>query len=58
VVGLPAAVRDLENAMKSRIVKNTVTVYAGVGYAFVKSNTYQNGEQAERALCVRGFGNT
>jgi len=42
-------VQMFEDALETKNVKNTITVYPGVGHAFVKSNTYQNGEAAERA---------
>ncbi len=42
-------VRKFEDALKARNVRRTITVYPGVGHAFVKSSTYQNGEAAERA---------
>ena len=42
-------VRAFERAMNSRGVENTVTIYSGVGHAFVKSGTYQNGEAAQEA---------
>jgi carboxymethylenebutenolidase len=44
-----AQVRTFEKALRSRNVENTITVYPGVGHAFVKSNTYQNGAQAQQA---------
>jgi carboxymethylenebutenolidase len=42
-------VRMFEDALKTKNVSHTITVYPGVGHAFVKSNTYQNGEAAQRA---------
>ncbi len=42
-------VQAFENALKSRGVDETVTVYPGVGHAFVKSDTYQNGAAAQQA---------
>ncbi len=44
-----AQVRAFENALKSRGISSTVTLYPGVGHAFVKSNTYRNGAAAEQA---------
>ncbi len=47
---IPAAqVQAFENALKSRGLDYTITVYPGVGHAFVKSNTYRNGAAAEQA---------
>jgi carboxymethylenebutenolidase len=42
-------VRKFEQAMESRGVENTITVYPGVGHAFVKSNTYRSGGSPEQA---------
>jgi carboxymethylenebutenolidase len=42
-------VMKFEDALKAKNVKNTITLYPGVGHAFVKSNSYRNGEAAERA---------
>jgi carboxymethylenebutenolidase len=42
-------VRRFEKALNSKNVANTITIYPGVGHAFVKSNTYRNGAQAEQA---------
>lgn len=42
-------VRKFEDALKMENVRHTISVYPGVGHAFVKSNTYRNGEAAERA---------
>lgn len=48
--GIPVVqVRKFEDAMEARGVENTITVYPGVGHAFVKSNTYRNGGAAEQA---------
>lgn len=48
--GIPVEqVRNFERALEARNVENTITVYPGVGHAFVKSNSYQNGAQAEQA---------
>jgi carboxymethylenebutenolidase len=42
-------VRNFEDAMDARNVENTITVYPGVGHAFVKSNTYDSGGAPEQA---------
>jgi carboxymethylenebutenolidase len=42
-------VRAFEEAMNERGVKNSVQVYPGVGHAFVKSGSYDNGSTAEDA---------
>jgi carboxymethylenebutenolidase len=42
-------VRKFEDAMEDRGVENTITVYPGVGHAFVKSDTYQSGGAPELA---------
>jgi len=42
-------VQAFQNALKAKGVENTVTIYPGVGHAFVKSTTYQNGEAAQKA---------
>jgi carboxymethylenebutenolidase len=42
-------VRKFQQAMEARGVENTITIYPGVGHAFVKSNTYRNGGAAEQA---------
>jgi carboxymethylenebutenolidase len=42
-------VQAFENALKKEDVQHTISVYPGVGHAFVKSDTYRNGEAAERA---------
>jgi carboxymethylenebutenolidase len=42
-------VMQFEDALKAKDVKHTITVYPGVGHAFVKSDTYRNGMAAERA---------
>ena len=48
--GIPVEqVRKFEQAMESRGVENTITVYPGVGHAFVKSNTYDDGGAPEQA---------
>jgi carboxymethylenebutenolidase len=48
--GIPVeSVRAFAEAMTDNEVENTVTIYPGVGHAFVKSNTYRNGQTAERA---------
>jgi carboxymethylenebutenolidase len=44
-----AQVRAFENALKARGIDSTITVYPGVGHAFVKSDTYRNGAAAEQA---------
>ena len=40
-------VRNFEDALNSRNVENTITVYDGVGHAFVKSDTYKSGTARE-----------
>ncbi len=42
-------VRSFESALDSKNVENTITVYPGVGHAFVKSNNYNGGGTAEEA---------
>jgi carboxymethylenebutenolidase len=42
-------VQAFQNALKSRGINATITVYPGVGHAFVKSDTFQNGAAAEQA---------
>jgi len=42
-------VRQFETAMNARGVEHTVTVYPGVGHAFVKSSTYNDGGTAQKA---------
>lgn len=42
-------VRNFEDALESRKVEHTVTIYPGVGHAFVKSNTYNSGGAPEEA---------
>jgi carboxymethylenebutenolidase len=42
-------VRKFGDAMEARGVENTITIYPGVGHAFVKSNTYRSGGAAEQA---------
>jgi len=44
-----AQVRDFEQALRSKGVRATITIYPGVGHAFVKSSTYRNGAAAEQA---------
>ena len=44
-----AQVQTFENALKSRGIDETITVYPGVGHAFVKSDTFRNGAAAEQA---------
>jgi carboxymethylenebutenolidase len=44
-----AQVRAFQNALQSRGIDATISVYPGVGHAFVKSDTYQNGAAAEKA---------
>jgi carboxymethylenebutenolidase len=44
-----AQVRAFQSALKDRGIQNTITIYPGVGHAFVKSTTYQNGEAAQKA---------
>ncbi len=48
--GIPVdQVRNFEDALDARGVENTITIYPGVGHAFVKSNTYQAGGAPEQA---------
>lgn len=48
--GIPVEqVRSFERVMNQRGVENTVTVYPGVGHAFVKSDTYNRGGAPEQA---------
>lgn len=48
--GIPVAqVKNFERAMFERGVRHTVTIYPGVGHAFVKSDTYDRGGPAEQA---------
>jgi carboxymethylenebutenolidase len=48
--GIPVAqVKNFENAMYERGVRSTVTIYPGVGHAFVKSDTYNKGGAPEQA---------
>lgn len=48
--GIPVEqVRNFEDAMEARDVENTITIYPGVGHAFVKSDTYQGGGAPEQA---------
>jgi carboxymethylenebutenolidase len=42
-------VQAFEQALEEQDVKHTITIYPGVGHAFVKSDTYDNGETAEEA---------
>jgi carboxymethylenebutenolidase len=48
--GIPVEqVRSFERVMNRRGVENTVTIYPGVGHAFVKSDTYNRGGAPEQA---------
>ncbi len=48
--GIPVEqVRKFEDAMEARGVENTITIYPGVGHAFVKSNTYRSGGAPQQA---------
>ena len=48
--GIPVEqVRNFESALNSRDVENTITVYPGVGHAFVKGDTYQSGGAPQQA---------
>lgn len=48
--GIPVEqVRKFEDALEARGVENTITIYPGVGHAFVKSNTYRSGGAPEQA---------
>lgn len=48
--GIPVEqVRNFEAALEAREVENTITIYPGVGHAFVKSNTYRSGGAPEQA---------
>ena len=48
--GIPVEqVESFKAAMKERNVDHTVTVYPGVGHAFVKSDTYNTGGAPEKA---------
>lgn len=48
--GIPVnQVRNFEDALDARGVENTITIYPGVGHAFVKSNTYMSGASPEQA---------
>jgi carboxymethylenebutenolidase len=42
-------VRGFESALNAANIDNTITVYPGVGHAFVKSTTYRNGGAPEEA---------
>lgn len=44
-----SAVRGFERALEQRDVTHTITVYDGVGHAFVKSTTYNQGGAPEEA---------
>ncbi len=44
-----AQVEGFRAALNARAVENTIQIYPGVGHAFVKSTTFQNGAQAEQA---------
>jgi carboxymethylenebutenolidase len=44
-----AQVRSFQSALNAAGVAHTVTVYPGVGHAFVKSSTYRDGGAAEKA---------
>ncbi|MFP4563260.1 MAG: dienelactone hydrolase family protein [Spirochaetia bacterium] len=44
-----SSVREFESALDERNVENSILIYEGVGHAFVKSDTYDNGGTAERA---------
>lgn len=44
-----SAVRQFEAALEQRNVEHTITVYEGVGHAFVKSDTYDQGGAPEEA---------
>jgi carboxymethylenebutenolidase len=44
-----AQVRSFESALRAKGVEHTITVYPGVGHAFVKSSTYRDGGTAEKA---------
>ena len=48
--GIPSEqVRGFEAALASRAIPHTITVYPGVGHAFVKSGTHRDGGTAEKA---------
>jgi len=48
--GIPVdQVRSFQRAMNQQGVENTVTIYPGVGHAFVKSDTYNRGGAPEKA---------
>lgn len=44
-----SAVRQFEDALETREVEHTITIYDGVGHAFVKSDTYDQGGPPEEA---------
>ena len=44
-----SSVRNFESALNEENVENTIIIYEGVGHAFVKSDTYDNGGTAEQA---------
>lgn len=44
-----AQVELFKKALDDTGVANTISIYPGVGHAFVKSSTYENGAQAEQA---------
>jgi carboxymethylenebutenolidase len=48
--GIPVEqVRAFEQAMEEQGVESTITIYPGVGHAFVKSDTYRSGGAPEQA---------
>ena len=48
--GIPEEkVRAFEKALKEKQVENTITIYPGVGHAFVKSDTYNTGGAPQKA---------
>lgn len=42
-------IEGFRKALEQQGIKETIEIYPGVGHAFVKSGTYQNGEQAQKA---------
>ncbi len=42
-------VQAFQKALNAAGVQNTITVYPGVGHAFVKSTNYRDGSAAEKA---------